>query len=273
MALHMLRSTPSFTVTLRGYDKDEVDEYIESLRDSQEGDAEALADADSRVQFLDSEVQRMTGRVSDLERALRSETPRSIGGLGERLVLILDQAEAGANETVALAQSEADSILAAAHQAGEAARHEAERTTGEAQARAANTCKTAEQTAWRLEHEAQLRADEILRQSEAQAEARIAEIEQWAAQVRAQITSDQVRAREEFARVKARRDSEIHDLISRRDAIISGMDGVSGSLLKAIAEARQVTGRRPGEEQPEAEIEEHPASSAIDAAPKDGADQ
>ncbi len=248
MALHMLRSTPSFTVTLRGYDKDEVDEYIDSLRDSHDGDAEALADADSRSQFLESEVRRMTGRVGDLERALRSETPRSIDALGERLVLILDQAEAGATETVAVAENEASGIMAAARQAAEEARVEAARVMSDAQARAANTTKTAEQTAWRLEHEAQQRADEVVRQAEAQAEARITEIEQWAAQVRAQITSDQVHAREEFARVKGIRDEEIRELIGRRDAIIAGLDAVSRALVHTISDAHQVTGYRPGEE-------------------------
>jgi hypothetical protein len=31
MALHMLRSTPSFTISLRGYDKEEVDEYVDIM--------------------------------------------------------------------------------------------------------------------------------------------------------------------------------------------------------------------------------------------------
>ncbi|MBO0693286.1 MAG: DivIVA domain-containing protein, partial [Acidimicrobiaceae bacterium] len=72
MALHMLRNTPAFTVSLRGYDKEEVDEYVGALRDGREIDAEALEEAARTIERLESELADANERISDLEACLRS---------------------------------------------------------------------------------------------------------------------------------------------------------------------------------------------------------
>jgi vacuolar-type H+-ATPase subunit H len=237
MALHMLRSSPSFTVTLRGYDKDEVDEYIESVRESQEHEIDGRADAESRVQFLESELRRMSNRVSELETSVLSETPRSIEGLGQRLALILEHAEVGATETIEKASEEANEALVRARQDADRIMHAAEQRMADCESQAAIVIRSAEESAEKTQAQAQQSADLIVRDAEAHATARIADVEQWAAEVRAQILEDQARAREEFARVKVVREQEIADLIARRRDVVDSLRQVCHSLEESISDA------------------------------------
>jgi cell division septum initiation protein DivIVA len=144
MALHMLRSTPSFTISLRGYDKEEVDEYVDSLREGHDVDAEALEEAGAAIARLEDENARLSERAGDLESCLRVETPRSIFALGQRLTLILEQAEDAAGETVAQANEEAERLVADATASADATLRRAAQQASEAEARAATITKEAE---------------------------------------------------------------------------------------------------------------------------------
>ena len=94
---------PTFTVSLRGYDREEVDEYLDSL-------AEALAqveEAEEHSRRLQAHVARCNARIKELEDRIRTDTPRSGAALGERIGLLLQQAEDAAAETIARASAEA----------------------------------------------------------------------------------------------------------------------------------------------------------------------
>jgi DivIVA domain-containing protein len=103
-------TSPSFTVSLRGYDRMEVDEYLDSL-------AEALGQVDlaeQRSLGLLAEVDRQKARIADLERRINSEVPRNGVVLGERIAMLLRSAEETAGETLKNAEEEAGRTKATA---------------------------------------------------------------------------------------------------------------------------------------------------------------
>ena len=80
---------PSFTVSLRGYDREEVDEYLDSL-------AEALGqveEAEEHSRRLQSHVAKCNSRIRELEDRIRNDAPKSGAALGERIGLLLNAAE------------------------------------------------------------------------------------------------------------------------------------------------------------------------------------
>jgi DivIVA domain-containing protein len=77
--------SPSFTVSLRGYDREEVDQYIDTL-------AEALEQVDDSAEHnrrLQSHINRLNARIKDLEDRINSEAPRTGVVVGERIGVLL----------------------------------------------------------------------------------------------------------------------------------------------------------------------------------------
>src|SRR3984957_18724456 len=103
-------NAPSFTVSLRGYDREEVDEYLDSL-------AEALGqveEAEEHSRRLQSHVAKCNSRIKELEDRIRNDTPKSGAALGERIGLLLTTAEETAADTVAQAEASAARLVTAA---------------------------------------------------------------------------------------------------------------------------------------------------------------
>ena len=136
-------TAPSFTVSLRGYDRMEVDEYLDSL-------AEALGQvelAEQRSQGLLAEVDRQKARIADLERRINSEVPRNGVVLGERIAILLRSAEETAGDTL--------------DRADEAAR----RTEETAEAKAAGIIADAERRATARTRQIEQWADQVISQT------------------------------------------------------------------------------------------------------------
>jgi DivIVA domain-containing protein len=183
MALHMLRSAPSFTISLRGYDKEEVDEYVDSLRDGHDVDAEALEEAGATIARLEDENSRLAERANDLESCLRVETPRSIFALGQRLTLILEQAEDAAGETVAQANEEAERLVAEATASADATLRHAAQQAAEAEERATTLTRSSEERAATTIEVAEARAAAVTRMADERAATVTKEAETRAAAV------------------------------------------------------------------------------------------
>jgi cell division septum initiation protein DivIVA len=249
MALHMLRSTPSFTISLRGYDKEEVDEYVDSLREGHDVDAEALEEAGAAIARLEDENARLSERAGDLESCLRVETPRSIFALGQRLTLILEQAEDAAGETVAQANEEAERLVADATASADATLRRAAQQASEAEARAATITKeaetraaavtlVAEEAARRTEEDVRRKAEGLLAGAEARATARSEEMEAWAARMHAHLRQERDKAAEEFARVWEQRQTDLRHLADRRTELVASLDDMREALNQTVETAR-----------------------------------
>ncbi len=237
MAVQMLQSS-QFTLTFRGYDKAEVDDYVESLWDRQAETTSALEEAEEAIVSLEAKVQAHVQRVADLESCVRDENPRTIAALGERVTLILEQAEDAAAETVVAAQQEADAIRQNAAQAAQRVTQHAASHASELETSAAVIVRTASERARQLENDARRSATQILDEAEAQAQARISDITDWVNRVRAQIKAEQIQAAEEFFAARNQRQAELHDIVARRDGVLDGLRTVCESVTETISEQR-----------------------------------
>jgi len=225
---------PRFTVSLRGYDKDEVDEYLESLAThATDADGELIAYR-QRSRDLESEVQRLSARVRELEDAIRTETPHTVRAIGERITLILSEAEAGASETLAQAESRADQLVAQAREEAEELRREATTELAEARETREESQRAAEAQLARAEAEAKARASAILNEAESRARRRQAQIESWAQEVIVATQADQAQMSEEFAILRRRHESELIELTTRRDDVVASLRSLQQSISRAV---------------------------------------
>jgi len=210
---------PSFTVSLRGYDREEVDDYLDSLAEA----LERVDSAEEHTRQLQSHVNRLNARIKELEDRLSSESPRSGLAVGERIGILLRQAEETAEDTVTRAESRAAEIITAAEEKAEAA----EQVVRSAAARA-------EEQTRRIEAAARAEAADIVAEADSRAAARTRQIEQWAEQVvshsraeEARMLADQKAARESFgaemARMKEERSSAQRVLNDLRDSLADAL--------------------------------------------------
>ena len=100
---------PSFTVSLRGYDREEVDEYLDSLAEA----LEQVESAEEHTRQLQAHINRLNARIKELEDRLGSDSPKSGLLLGERIGILLRQAEETAEDTVNRAETQAAKISSA----------------------------------------------------------------------------------------------------------------------------------------------------------------
>ena len=172
-------TAPSFTVSLRGYDRMEVDEYLDSL-------AEALGQvemAEQRSQGLLAEVDRQKARISDLERRINAEVPRNGVVLGERIAILLRQAE----ET------------------------------------AADTLDRSDETARKAEEAAEAKAAGIIADAERRATVRTRQIEQWADQVISQTRFEEARILTELKELADQRDAVAANITELREQLATAL--------------------------------------------------
>jgi DivIVA domain-containing protein len=210
---------PSFTVSLRGYDREEVDEYLDSL-------AEALAqveEAEEHSRRLQAHVARCNSRIKELEDKIRADTPRTGAALGERIGLLLHQAEEAAADVVTRAEADASKTVAAA----EARVAEAEELMQSATARA-------EDQARRIETVAKGEAAEIVAEAEARAAARTRQIEQWAEQVISHTRAEEARMFVEQQKAKETASTELRSLAEQRRAAAATLLSVREAIGRAV---------------------------------------
>lgn len=101
----MTDGTEAFTITMRGYDRAQVDQRIETLR-------RQLADARREVESLDQRTMTLAGELADAQRRLRETDTPSYAGLGSRIEQLLRSAEEQSATVLSKANAEAETLLA-----------------------------------------------------------------------------------------------------------------------------------------------------------------
>lgn len=222
---------PSFTVSLRGYDREEVDEYLDSL-------AEALSQLDEAKEQnrrLQAHITRLSSRVKDLEERISADTPKTGGLLGERIAIILRAAEETASDTIARAEAGAVQIVADANaklaESEDSLRSAVSR--GETQARA-------------IESAARNEGAEIIAEAEARASARTRQIEQWAEEVVSRTRAEEARMLQEQQERRYEARAELQSLAEQRDAAASTL----AELRQMLGEALGLVEISPAEDAP-----------------------
>jgi DivIVA domain-containing protein len=211
--------SPSFTVSLRGYDREEVDHYIDSLAEA----LEQVDDSSDQNRRLQAHINQLNARIKELEDRIHSEAPRSGALVGERIGILLREAEEAASETVARAETKSASILAAA----EAKENEADEIIRAALARGEDQSR-------RIESAARAEAAEIVAEAEARATARTRQIEQWAEQVISHTRAEEARMLREQQEQRRTAKAELQFLHDQQDEASRVLTELRESLAQAL---------------------------------------
>jgi DivIVA domain-containing protein len=246
--------SPNFTMALRGYDKDQVDQYLDSLSERTSDADEQLYELQEQSSYLESEHERLLARVEELESAIRTETPHTVAALGQRITLILSEAEEGASDTITQAEARAQYLVSEAERLAETTRRQAEMFSSQANETLAGAQRQAEALAERLEAEARGRAASIVGDAQMRAQRRHDQIESWAQEVIVRTQADQARLTEEFVKVRRQHDADLQALLGQRDDAVTALRTLQGALIRAIervlpdAESGSHDGQLPGDQ-------------------------
>jgi DivIVA domain-containing protein len=211
-------TAPSFTVSLRGYDREEVDEYLDSLGEA----LNQVEEAEAHTRRLQAHVAKCNARIKELEDRIRADTPKSAIALGERIGILLNQAEEAAADVVSRAEAEAARIIA-----------DAESRSKKADEMVRSATARAEEQARRIDTQARGEATNIVSEAEARATARTRQIEQWAEQVVSHTRAEEARLLHEQQTNKEAALAELRDLSDQRGRAIASMNALREALGRA----------------------------------------
>lgn len=210
---------PSFTVSLRGYDREEVDDYIDSLAEAME----QVDDAEEHNRRLQAHINRLNARVKELEDRISNDSPRTGVVVGERIGILLREAEDTATETITRAEAKAAEIMAGA----DAKSLEADEIVRTAVARG-------EDQARRIESAARAEAADIVAEAEARATARTRQIEQWAEQVISHTRAEEARMLRDQQERKRAAVAELNELAESRASASALLTNLRDSLGQTL---------------------------------------
>ena len=140
---------PEFAVTVRGYDRAQVDEYIDWLREWLSNATVRMESAEAESGQLREQLRRLQQRVDELEVETSDQPPRTIGALGDRMTRILVLAEEGAATVRADAEAEAERVVAEARAEAEALVRTTQEQQAELDGRLASAHEQADRTVQR----------------------------------------------------------------------------------------------------------------------------
>ena len=206
---------PEFAIALRGYDRDQVDEYVARLRDW-------MAEAQSRVDLAESaaEAERrdataLRDRLAELE-SKGPQLPPSFESVGAKIARMLALAEESAAELRQRAEEDAEARLSQARQAADQLLRNAEARLAEARSAADELLRNAET---RSREEAEARASDLITDARRLAGDIVRHAEERAAATVAEVEARHDRLTAEVAAILGRRQEIVEDLTRLRDAI------------------------------------------------------
>jgi hypothetical protein len=168
-------------------------------------------------------VARCNGRIKELEDKIRADTPRTGMALGERIGLLLHEAEEAAADLRSRAEADRSRIVAGA-----------EAKAAEADELMHSVTTQAEDQARRIEAVARGEAAEIVSESEARAAARTRQIEQWAEQVISHTRAEEARMFVEQQKARDAASAELQALAEQRQAAATTLLSVREAIGRAV---------------------------------------
>lgn len=231
--LHDEQETSGFDVVMRGYDRRQVEDYVERVEvalgaaDRQHAeDADRLVVLETRVLSLQSAVADAEQRASGLPEPASRLTERLAGMLRlaeEEAEQIVEQAHEQASRTTAERTEELDQRAASISTAA----GEADQTRLDAQRDAETVRTSAQQEAAATLTEARRQADEMADQVHQQTAAERQQAEQDVA-----LLHDQSRA--QTAEMQERAQGEVEELARQRDTIAAQLQALYGDIGAAV---------------------------------------
>ena len=234
-----------FDVVLRGYDRRQVDDYLDRVEVALTEADERHAQDGERISALEKHVAQVQQELADTSRRASGQ-PEPASLLTARLAEMLRLAEQEATAIRAEATTEAESVVGVAK--AQAARESSERDDAlrkreQEVARAAETAESstlqAQKDAEALRARAQAGADELRTAGEQEArtvrgDAR-AEAEKVVGQARQDVQVLHEQARHEAAAMTADAGRQVEQLLAQRDAIAGQLQNLRDAVSAAVA--------------------------------------
>lgn len=225
-----------FAVTVRGYDRAQVDSYIDTLREWLGNATLRMEAAEAQNGQLREQVVLLRTRVAHLELQVSDNPPRTIEALGDRLSRILLLAEEGAVAVQADAEAEAVSILGRARQEADDLVRTAKVRHAEMEAYVAGAGQQASDLIEQAEMRAAEAANRLLVEAEARASSREAQAAAQARNLMAEALTERDHTLGQLAAEKMSIGAELRRLADERDEARDGLTKLRESLHRTIAD-------------------------------------
>lgn len=246
-----MENAQQFSLARKGYDRAQVDRYIQELH-------AALEQTRSHMAHLDSRILRLSSDLSTARRELEEAERPSYAGLGTRVERLLRSTEAQALDVMTRAQADADALISSAQQRHDSllasaeaeafetltrARMEAAEVTSQAQSHS----RTLEDNAGRTSEEMLAAAEREAKRMRADAEAEAAaalsaahhEAEELRTAVREEMTHLRTQAEEEISVMRGEAERELATKEAEAAAARARAEEDSQARAKERAEAAQ----------------------------------
>jgi cell division septum initiation protein DivIVA len=234
---------PEFAVTVRGYDRVQVDEYVDTLREWLGNATLRMEAAEGENAQLREQVMMLRNRLTQLDQQLGDTPPRSMQALGDRVTRILELAEEGAIAVQADADAEAVSILGRARQDAVDLVRAAQTRQVEMEAFIAGASEQAAALVHQAEAQGAEAAQRMLTEAEARAKASDAEAAsreaQAAERARAIVADAEAERERTLAHLKEEQDAiaaELQRLSAERDEVRDGLTRLREHLHRTISD-------------------------------------
>jgi cell division septum initiation protein DivIVA len=228
--------TPQFAVTVRGYDRAQVDDYVDTLRNWHGNATARMQAAETEAAQLREQVVRLRQRVADLEQQTGQEPPRTITALGDRVTRILQLAEEAAAQTRTEAETEAGMIVSKAEGEAEAIARATRARQVEVDTFLTSATEQAQQAVQHAEQRASEAAARLTADAEARAAHREGEAKERSQQIVSEAEADRARVLKELAAQRHRATTEVEALRVKRDEIRAGLSDLQESLDRTLRE-------------------------------------
>jgi hypothetical protein len=239
--------TPEFATSIRGYDRIQVDDYVDTLREWLDTATARMQAAEGEAVQLREQVGRLRQHASELESEANQQPPRSLAAAGDRIARILALAEEGAEAAHVDAEGAANELLARAQRdADERARASLARQA-EIEAWVAQATGQVEQIVGQAEQRAAMAAAQVTSEAEAGAAAHLTQAEQRAtdliqqaqaeaAKITEAASAEHARALLEMASHREDLSGQIRALEAQRNEVLAALTGLRESLHRTIGQ-------------------------------------
>jgi vacuolar-type H+-ATPase subunit I/STV1 len=239
--------TPEFTTSIRGYDRIQVDDYVDTLREWLDTATARMQSAEGEVIQLREQVGRLRQQATELESEANQHPPRSLAAAGDRIARILALSEEGAAAVQVDAEAAANELLARAQRDADERSRASLARQAEIEAWVAQATGQVEQIVGQAEQRAAMAAAQVTSEADARAAAHLAQAEQRATELVQQAQAEAARISEassaEHARalleMAAHREDlsgQIRALEAQRDEALAALTGLRESLHRTIGQ-------------------------------------
>ena len=200
----------SFEVVRRGYDIDQVDEFLVRQAEAWRNE---LFESRRRVTELEGDLTRLAQLEVEVDQARRQQ---------DALTMTLQTAAQARDEMLAKAEQDVTAMRTECE-------NEVERELAEAKAKAAQLLGDAEQESNDIRYQNRLRTDELAMAQEEQLKQRQTELDE---------AHEEAKSRYEVAEKALA--AKIQDLNSMREALVTGLEAIASGGLAALEEVSDV---------------------------------